>query len=120
MTTKREQAAEFAGRMRALGFTVYLAKSGDYGFITDATESRVMSFSMNDGTSLSGNYGPPSHGSGTGWRMDKTPDQLRTAEDVRKALYATPPAFCGRGWKNYTTVKQHLETYGDSSGYVRA
>lgn len=118
--TKREQAAEFAGRVKAWGFTVYLAKSGDHGFITDATESRVMSFSFSGiGSSLGGNYGPPSRESGTGWQLSKEVWQLRTAKDVRDALYEQPPAFTGRGWKYLTNVKQHLATYGQSSGYER-
>mgnify|MGYP003662244127 CR=1 FL=1 len=115
----REQASAFAGRMVGLGFTVYLAKSGTYGFITDATQSRVLSFSMNDGSSLSGNYGPPSVEIGTGWRLGVSPYQLRTAEDVRQALYSAPFPGCGRGWKYYTNVAQHLAQYGASSGFVK-
>lgn len=118
MTYTQERAAQFAGFIRGLGFTVYMAKSGTYGFITDATESRVLSFSMTDGGSLSGNYGPPSRESGTGWRLEQHPADLKTAEDVKKALYETPPPFCGRGWKKFTTVADHLKEYGPSSAYT--
>ena len=117
MTNTQERAAQFAGFIKGLGFTVYMAKAGTYGFITDATESRVLSFSMTDGGSLSGNYGPPSHASGTGWKLEQHPADLKTADDVRRALYATAPGFCGRGWKKYTTVADHLATYGASSRY---
>jgi len=112
-------AAEFAERITALGFTVYLAESGRYGFITDNTEKRVLSFSF-DGieNALSGNYGPPSTQSGTGWRLDFGPESLQSKEDVRRALYALP-AFCGNGWKYLTTVKQHLAEYGASSRYTK-
>lgn len=110
---------EFAQRIKALGFRVYVAKdgTGNYGFISDDSGKRVLSFSFNDGWSLGGNYGPPSQESGTGWRMDEGPESLRTAEDVRRALYAHPPAFCGNGWKYLTTVDQHLAHYGMSSRY---
>jgi len=116
--TTRECAAVFAGFVKAKGFRVYLAKAGTYGFVTDDTESRVLSFSFTDGGSLGGNYGPPSTSSGTGWKMDAHPSDLRTADDIRRALYERAPSWCGGGWKHYTTVKQHLAMYGESSGYV--
>lgn len=111
-------AHEFAQRIKALGFVVYMAEQGHYGFISDDTGARVLSFQFNGyEDSLSGNYGPPSRESGTGWRMDVTPQQLRTAEDVQEALNAYPPAFCGKGWRNLTTLAMHLQAYGPSSKY---
>ncbi len=118
---RKQAAAHFAGLIRGFGFRVFLASSGDYGFVTDAEGSRVLSFSFTDGGSLSGNYGPPSHESGTGWRMEEHPDNLRSADDVRRALYAMPPSWAqrhGRGWKRMTTLAEHLQTYGASSGYT--
>jgi hypothetical protein len=115
---QQNEATEFALRITALGFKVYLAERGTYGFITDDTGERVLSFQFTDGGSLGGNYGPPSKESGTGWRIDGTgPYDLKTAEQVRAALYATAPGWCGKGWKNYTTAEQELETYGASSGF---
>jgi hypothetical protein len=111
-------ASDFAHFVKGLGFKVYLAKAGHYGFITDSTEERVLSFSFSDGSSLSGNYGPPSRESGTGWRLEQSPHDLKTADDVRRALNAYPPAFCGKGWNYLTTVKQHLAIYGSSSEYT--
>lgn len=113
----QQAAKEFAQRITALGFHVFLAERGNYGFITDSTETRVLTFSFTDGSSLGGCYGPPSRESGTGWRMNALPYMLRTAEDVEKALYAHPPAFCGNGWKHFTTVKQYLDMYGSSSRF---
>lgn len=114
-------AHDFAQRVAAMGFAVYLAQAGHYGFISDETGSRVLSFQF-DGVedSLSGNYGPPSQQSGTGWRMNATPQSLRTPEAVREALYSTAPDWTrrnGKGWKHYTTLESHLATYGKSSGY---
>lgn len=112
-------ASNFAYYIKGLGFTVYLAKSGTYGFITDDTASRVLDFSFTGGGSLSGNYGPPSQKSGTGWRLEQEPHQLQTWADVHQALYERAPSWCGDGWSHYTTVEQHLKLYGDSSQYER-
>lgn len=121
MCYRTEATQEFARRMKSLGFRVYIAKdgAGAYGFVTDDTDDRVLSFSF-DGpwSDLGGNYSPPSRESGTGWKMDVVPSDLKTAEDVRRALYAHPPQFCGKGWKRLTTVAEHLAVYGWSSKYV--
>lgn len=117
MNSTQQTASEFAGFIKGLGFKVYLAAVGTYGFITDATEARVLSFSFTDGGSLGGNYGPPSTTSGTGWRLDQSPWQLKTADDVRGALYATAPQWVGKGWKRYSTVADQLAQYGTSSKY---
>jgi hypothetical protein len=74
---------------------------------------------MEDLGSLSGNYGPPSRESGTGWKLDKNPGDLKTAVDVREALYAIPPSYCGKGWKRFSTVKDQLGLYGTSSKYEK-
>ncbi len=118
-------ASEFAQFVRGLGFRVWLDKTRRYGFISDADESRVLSFSYSDGGSLGGNYGPATQQCGTGWRHDKSPYDLRTAEDVRQALYAMPPRWArdscrssDEGWQSFTTVAQHLAMYGKSSGYT--
>ncbi len=119
MTTKDEVSA-FADRISRMGFVVYIAKSGAYGFITDDTASRVLSFSFNDDGSLGGNYGPPSRQSGTGWRMDESPYNLATADDVRKALYASPPDWLrGKGWRYLSTVAQYLQQYDKSSQFTK-
>ena len=115
----REQASNFAHFIKGLGFTVYLAKAGTYGFITDDIGSRVLSFEFTDGGKLSGNYGPPSQESGTGWRLKQAPHDLVTARDVTRALYALAPPWCGDGWTRYTNVEQHLKLYGDSSQYTK-
>lgn len=121
MNAKQEAAQKFANFVTSLGFVAYLAESGKYGFVTDESEARVLSFSFDDlAPSLSGNYWPPSTTSGTGWRMDATPGDLKTAEDVRAALYAHATPFCGNGWKRYSSVKDHLDLYGASSRYRRA
>lgn len=113
------ETVSFAERLKALGFVVYLAKRKDYGFFTDEKGERVITFGFRDGGNLGGNYGPPSRESGTGWRLDNVPSDIRTAADARRILYSSAPPWCGKGWKNYTTAEQHLKTYGPSSGYER-
>jgi len=119
-------AREFAQFIKGLGFRAFVASNDGirgHGFITDATGSRVLSFSMDSGD-LGGNYGPPSRESGTGWQIPgATIWSLKTAEDVRRALYATPPDYCRRkthnrgGWEHFTTLEQHLGLYGSSSKF---
>jgi hypothetical protein len=115
--TDKEMAAEFAGFIAGLGFTVYMAERGTYGFITDKAETRVLSFEFGCPPRLGGNYGPPSTESGTGWSLAKCPSDLKTAEDVRAALYSVPDYNVGKGWRYFTTAKQHLESYAASSKY---
>lgn len=122
MNSRINEARAFAERIKAMGFAVYLAENREYGFITDDTESRVLSFSFSLGSRLSGNYGPPSTQSGTGWSMERSPESLLTAEDVRQALYASPPDWVRRngiGWKYLSTVKQYMDAYHRSSRFER-
>ena len=104
-----------ADRIKSLGFRVFVAERGDYGFITDKAGSRVMSFDS-DG-SLSGQYGPPSKESGTGWRMVEQIGDLQTAEQVDHALNTRPPAFAGKGWRYLTNLTQYLAAYDESSRF---
>jgi hypothetical protein len=50
------EAEDFARRIHALGFPVYLADSGTYGLIASKDGSRVVSFQFDVTNSLSGNY----------------------------------------------------------------
>lgn len=118
MNVRQADALAFAKRIKAMGFRVFLAEKGEYGFITNDDGSRVISFSFSCDPSLSGNYGPPSRESGTGWRLSRSPADLRTVEDVKAAFAETPPAFCGKGWRYMTTLEQHLKAYGASSRYT--
>ena len=118
----KPEVTHFADRITAMGYIVYIADDGRYGFITDSTELRVLGFSFNDGTSLSGIYGPPSIYNGTGWRMDEKPDDLKTSAQVHDALYAQPPRWVHRGqelqgWKYLTTVARYLARYDSSSKF---
>lgn len=131
-------AREFAQFIKGLGFRAFVAgvPGGDgprgYGFITDDKGERVLSFSMDRG-GLSGNYGPPTRESGTGWQLPGDVWSLKTADDVRAALYAHAPSeyakgsatcsLCGStrhgrgGFEYYSTVDQYLGQYGSSSKF---
>ena len=114
-----QEVASFVERIKTLGFRVFVAERGEYGFITDETATRVLSWSFTDGGRLSGNYGPPSQECGTGWVLEGSPWDLQTGDDVKSALYEHPPHWI-RGWKHFTTVEQHLAMYGQSSRYSEA
>lgn len=114
---RKIETYEFAARMIAMGFRVFVAEQETYGYITNDTGSRVLCFSFSWDCSLSGAYGPPTTTSGTGWRMDETPDMLRTKEDVNAALYATPPLWCRGGWKHLSTEAQYRAQYQSSSRF---
>jgi len=118
-SSRVREAIEYAQSIKALGFRVWLASNNTYGFISDSTGSRVLTWSTQDlAGKLGGCYGPPSRESGTGWvHEDFSMSELRTAEDVEHYLYASPPSWAGRGWQYMTTVEQHLATYARSSRY---
>lgn len=135
-----ETAREFAQFIKGLGFRAFVAGApgGDgtrgYGIISDAEGSRVLSFQFSDGGSLGGNYNGDAS-TGSGWRMEIAPWDLRSAEDVKRALYALAPAWtgfvqgprcchaCGQSLpaktnRTYRTLEQFLKLYGLSSKYV--
>lgn len=133
-------AREFAQFIKGLGFRAFVAGTpgGDgtrgYGLITDATGERVLSFGMEGGT-LGGNYNGD-QSTGSGWRIENLHTwDLRTAEDVKRALYALAPGWTGfntgprhchacgqstgeaRGGSTYRTLEQYLKLYGSSSKF---
>lgn len=115
---EKENAAEFAQAALKAGFRAFLAKSGTYGFYTDATGSKVISFQFNYlSPCVSGNYrtNQPKH-TGTGWRIS---DDAETSPSALRAYFDTvPPRWAvGNARWRYTTLEDHLKTYGGSSGY---
>lgn len=111
------EVEEFAAKIKSWGFRIWFAERGYYGFISDDTLSRVLTFNLRDGT-LGNCYGPPSTESGTGWRLHGNPWTLKNPDHVRELLYEYPTVRqCGNGWKYLTTVDQHLKMYGPSSRY---
>lgn len=111
---KVEATAKLAQDIKAAGFRVWLAKSGTYGFYTDETGSRVVSFQLDlGGFNFTGNYKTDQpRQTGTGW-------QLVQGGRTFAEMFNECPTWSLRGasWK-FTTLEQHLKTYGQSSGFV--
>lgn len=134
-----QTAREFAQFIKGLGFRAFVSTTpgGEgprgYGFITDDKGERVLSFGMRDGD-LGGNYNGD-RSTGSGWRMDAHTWDLKTAADVKRALYAIAPMWTGfhraanscptcgqsRGHEKteqtYRTLEQYLKLYGSSSKF---
>lgn len=103
--------------IRSLGFRAYASDQSKMyrtmsGYITDKIGSRVLSFEIGKGapSRLSGNYGPRNLQCGDGWVLQEWPEDLKTREDVERALYSHPPSWC-IGWKYLLTESQYLERY---------
>lgn len=133
-------AREFAQFIKALGFRAFVAGTPQgsgargYGCITDADGSRVLSFQLSDGGTLGGNYRGDRQ-SGSGWRMERDLYSLKSAADVKAALYAMAPGWtgfnrsaprchaCGQSTGaetragTYTTLAQYLAAYQQSSKF---
>jgi len=116
---KQEAIIKLAESIKKQNYRPFIAANGDYGFFTDAAGARVISFGVDLGElKFSGNYKTDSPKTcGTGWRItesasDATPDAF--------ALFNTgAPQWATKGHKwRYTTLAEHLATYGESSKYV--
>lgn len=110
---KIEAVKALAQEIKADGFRVFIAKSGTYGFYTDADGSRLVSFQLDlGGFNFTGNYKTDQpRSTGTGWQLV----QNRTY----KEMFNECPTWSLRGasWK-FTTLAQHLATYQASSVYT--
>lgn len=120
----KQIATEFAKHVVSKGFTVYMAESGTYGFLTDNSEKRALSFGVDLGSiKLSGNFKHASRERGRGWRFKRTvhPRAL-TPTEISDYLYAQAPkwALIGTtGTVEYATVADMLKQWGSSSKYQK-
>lgn len=100
---------ELAETLVRFGFKVYIAEKGTYGFYTDETGKRTVSFELRNGMySFGGNYKPSKH-SGTGWTLE-APSILnkKAFEDM---LYANAPGWRHNPNPEYTTEEQYIESW---------
>lgn len=113
MSYKTEAVQELAQKIKAAGFRVFIAKSGTYGFYTDADGTRLVSFQFDlGGFKFTGNYKTDNpRRTGTGWQLV----QNRTFQEMFNE-YPTW-SLAGASWQ-FTTLAQHLKTYQASSHYV--
>lgn len=110
---ERETAMKFAYNVKRMGFRVFLSESEEYGFITDETESRVLSFGASYGMiKLSGVYQPNS-GHGSGWGIAKELDVIQSKDFIQKCLYLPSPYASTK----LSTVKDYLNRYQSSSKF---
>lgn len=116
---KTEAVAKLAQEIKAVGFRVFIAKSGTYGFYTDQDGSKVVSFQFDlGGFKFSGNYkSDQPRQTGTGWGMGEHGSV--SAEGLCNMFVSGPPQWAVRGanW-HFTTLAEHLKTYQSSSQYT--
>lgn len=104
---KRICIAELVAMIQNEGLRVFVAERATYGFYTDNTGKRVVSFQLDLSLTFSGNY--KSKSNGTGWRItDNIPD------DFTKLLYTNSPFE----FDNYTTLDEYLNMYQNSSKFT--
>ena len=102
--------------LKGHGFRVFIAERGTYGFYTDQSASRVVSFQCSLGiVSFSGNYN--SRSCGSGWRI--TDDIVSpTKEEAQMMLDSNAPYWATKGEQvSLVTLDDHLKKYQQSSRY---
>ena len=115
---ERDIVIDFAHRALKLGYQVFIAKRGTYGYYTDGLH--VVSFQCDyGGVQLSGNYKTSQpRKTGNGWRIY---DDSYAIDDtaITQAIGTKPPRWAvGNATWTLTTPEQHRAAYQDSSQYV--
>ena len=113
---KKQLIRQIALSLKSYGFTVYLDKTGHYGFYTDGIRCVSFGGHWEFSVDFSGNY--ISEKDGTGWRIDDTKTSI-TEDEAHQYIKANAPKWATTETVRYTTPEQHLKTYGKSSGYVQ-
>lgn len=110
---KTTAIAELGKKIADAGFRVFIARSGTYGFYTDAEGSRVVSFQYDlNGFKFSGNYKTDNpRQTGNGWELE--------AGSYREMFEQSPPSWAvgAARWK-LSSLVAHLMTYQKSSCYT--
>ena len=113
---KKQLVKHFANKLVSFGYTVYIAKSGTYGFYTDGKRCISFGGTWSFSLDISGNY--KSTRRGTGWQIAKEVSDI-DAIDAKNWISENPPRWATKGEKVIlTTPEQHLKTYGKTSGYT--
>ena len=113
---KKQLIAHIAQNLHSFGYTVYISDDGRYGFYTDGKRVVCFGGQWNFFVDFSGNY-KPSRTGGTGWQIATEQSDI-TAEQAHAYITADAPRWANKD-PIYTTPEQHLETYGQSSGYTQ-
>jgi hypothetical protein len=112
---KKQAIQKLTIKILIKGYRVFIAKNGEYGFFTNDSGSRLVSFQCDlGGITFSGNYKTNNpRQTGTGWRIGGG------NIDIDQVFNAYPPRWAlGCSSFKYTTLEQHLNFYGRSSGYT--
>jgi hypothetical protein len=106
----RQVIKELSDELIDAGFRVFIAESGTYGFYTDKSGERVVSFQVDYLSPVfSGNY--KSKHCGTGWRFERP-------LEYDQMLNAGAPYWATKGERiRYTSLDDHLNQYQASSKY---
>jgi hypothetical protein len=112
---KKQLIKQIAQALKSYGFTVYLDKTGQHGFYTDGYRCVSFGGQWSFCVDFSGNY--VSKHSGTGWRISDARSSI-TEEEAHSYIKQSAPRWATNEDVRYSTPKQHLKTYGKSSGYV--
>ena len=116
MNHKQQTIKYLVTRIKKKGFRVFISKCGTYGFYTNDEGTKIISFQTEfSHVTFSGNYktNKPLQ-TGNGWRIVDN-----DTRDYINIFQSFPPqwAIVDSLWK-YTALKQHLDFYQESSGYV--
>lgn len=114
-TYQRDAIVKLTKKLLSLGFRVWVAEKGSYGFYSDESGSRVCDFQVDYFfISFSGNYS--SSNSGTGWRISKDEEFTITNEGVHITKEKASKMLHCNTWVRdpkivYTTLDQKLKSY---------
>lgn len=114
MSFAKDTILNLAHDIKKAGYRPFIAENGTYGFYTDKEGSKVISFGIDLlRIRFSGNYvSECPQSTGTGWGIGDN------REDFGDMFKAIPERYAVGGWKwKFTTLEQHLKTYGPSSRY---
>jgi hypothetical protein len=117
MLSKKELIQQIAKQLQSYGYTVYVSKSGEYGFYTDGKKCVDFGSHWSWCVDFGGNY--KSQSCGTGWGIDGGKQLTQISEEqAKRFIDAMPPRWATNGEQvTLTTPEQYLKNYSISSGY---
>lgn len=124
-STNQQATNELATKLKNLGYVVYLAESGTYGFFHKPNETKHISFQIDYFFfNFSSNY--KGENIGTGHRLTNDEkcniwevEKFATSEFFESLINCRPYSSRRKKEKflRWSTVQEHLDFYGSSSKY---
>ena len=121
MSRYADMCKEVAATIMEAGFTVYLARSEEYGFFTNTEEKVLVSFgNFGFNARFSGNYAAQrGSGCGCGWIIDDVyPLNAEKVREIFQQAHCPPQWAIGSNTVKLCTVESHLKIY-TSSGFTK-